>query len=74
MKPSATPPGELVPLRQLRWAVRAVLVLGVAASIAANVLHARPNPISQAIAAWPVGFQNPERVVTWTSTRLVRTL
>ncbi len=37
----------------LRWAVRATLFLGVAASVAANVLHAQPNPISQAIAAWP---------------------
>jgi hypothetical protein len=37
----------------MRWAVRAVLVLGVAASTAANVLHAADNPISQAIAAWP---------------------
>ncbi|WP_258400604.1 DUF2637 domain-containing protein [Micromonospora saelicesensis] len=33
--------------------MRAVLTLGVAASIAANVLHARPNLISQVIAAWP---------------------
>ncbi|MDG4760353.1 DUF2637 domain-containing protein [Micromonospora sp. WMMD710] len=40
-------------LRRLRWAVRATLALGVAASVAANVLHARPNPISQIIAAWP---------------------
>ncbi|MFC7547460.1 DUF2637 domain-containing protein [Plantactinospora sp. GCM10030261] len=40
-------------LIRLRWAVRAVLALGVAASIAANVLHARPNLISQVIAAWP---------------------
>ncbi|MEV4465133.1 DUF2637 domain-containing protein [Micromonospora echinofusca] len=40
-------------LRRLRWAVRAALILGLAASIAANVLHARPNPISQIIAAWP---------------------
>jgi len=40
-------------LRRVRWAVRLTLVLGVAASVAANVLHANPNPISQAIAAWP---------------------
>ncbi|GIJ69569.1 DUF2637 domain-containing protein [Virgisporangium ochraceum] len=40
-------------LRRVRWAVRAVLVLGVAASVAANILHADPNPIAQAIAAWP---------------------
>src|SRR5690349_23692112 len=40
-------------LRRVRWAVRATLFLGVAASVVANVLHARDNPISQAIAAWP---------------------
>jgi hypothetical protein len=40
-------------LRRVRWAVRATLTLGVAASVAANILHARPNPISQVIAAWP---------------------
>ncbi|MGJ3224799.1 DUF2637 domain-containing protein [Micromonospora aurantiaca (nom. illeg.)] len=44
---------QMAGLRPLRWAVRAVLTLGVAASIAANVLHARPNLISQLIAAWP---------------------
>jgi len=43
----------VVALRRVRWAVRATLVLGVAACIAANVLHAADNPISQAIAAWP---------------------
>jgi len=40
-------------LRRVRWAVRATLVLGVAASVVANVLHALDNPISQTIAAWP---------------------
>lgn len=40
-------------LIRLRWAVRAVLALGVAASTAGNVLHAADHPISQAIAAWP---------------------
>ncbi|MDQ0367573.1 DUF2637 domain-containing protein [Catenuloplanes indicus] len=30
-----------------------MLVLGVATSVAANVLHAEPNLISQAISAWP---------------------
>jgi hypothetical protein len=44
---------DLAGLERLRWAVRAVLMLGVAASVAANVLHARPNLISQLIAAWP---------------------
>lgn len=37
----------------LRWAVRFTLVLGVAASVAANILHADPNPVSRTIAAWP---------------------
>jgi hypothetical protein len=40
-------------LRRVRWAVRGSLVLGVAASVCANVLHANPNPIAQTIAAWP---------------------
>lgn len=40
-------------LRRVRWAVRATLALGVAASVVANILHAQENPISQAIAAWP---------------------
>jgi len=40
-------------LKRIRWAVRAVLTLGIAASVAANILHAEPNPISQTIAAWP---------------------
>lgn len=40
-------------LRRIRWAVRATLALGVAASVAANVLHALPHPVSQTIAAWP---------------------
>ena len=49
-------PTSHLPLRQLRrvrWAVRGTLVLGVAASVAANVLHARPDPVAQLIAAWP---------------------
>ncbi len=46
-------PVSLPQLRPVRWAVRAALTLGVAASVAANILHANPNPISQAIAAWP---------------------
>jgi hypothetical protein len=40
-------------LRRVRWAVRVTLGFGVAASVAANILHARHNPISQTIAAWP---------------------
>jgi hypothetical protein len=40
-------------LRRIRWAVRAALVLGISASVAANVLHAEPNPIARVIAGWP---------------------
>jgi hypothetical protein len=40
-------------LRRIRWAVRATLAVGVAASVAANILHAHRNPISEAIAGWP---------------------
>jgi hypothetical protein len=46
-------PVHLPQLRRIRWAVRATLLLGVAASVAANVLHAQPNIISQTISAWP---------------------
>jgi hypothetical protein len=40
-------------LVRVRWAVRATLTLGVSASVAANILHAHHNLISQTIAAWP---------------------
>lgn len=40
-------------LHRIRWAVRLTLALGVAASVTANILHARHNPISQGIASWP---------------------
>src|SRR5258706_3130246 len=46
-------PVQLPQLKRIRWAVRAALILGVAASVAANVLHALPNLISQTISAWP---------------------
>lgn len=45
-------PGGVRSLKRIRWAVRAVLALGVAASIAGNVLHARDELISQIISAW----------------------
>jgi len=40
-------------LKRLQWAVRAVLALGIAASVVANILHAEPNLISRTISAWP---------------------
>jgi len=40
-------------LKRVRWAVRSILLLGIAVSVFANVLHAEDNPISQGIAAWP---------------------
>ncbi|GAB1644357.1 DUF2637 domain-containing protein [Krasilnikovia sp. MM14-A1259] len=52
-------------LRRLVWAVRMTLALGVAASITANILHAKPHPIAQAIAAWPaVAFLITVELVT----------
>lgn len=44
---------QLPQLKRIRWAVRAAVLLGVAASVAANVLNAQPNIISQTISAWP---------------------
>jgi hypothetical protein len=43
---------NLARLRRVRTGVRLTLLLGVLVSITANVLHANPNPISQAVAAW----------------------
>ena len=43
---------SLAQLRRVRHGVRSTLALGVAASIAANVLHANHNLIAQTIAAW----------------------
>jgi len=40
-------------LKRIRWAVRGALVLGIAASITANVLHAEPIAVARMIAAWP---------------------
>lgn len=39
-------------LVRIRWAVRGALFLGVAASIAGNVLHAQDTLVSQVISAW----------------------
>lgn len=40
-------------LKRVRWAVRAILWLSIAVSIAVNILDAQRNGISQAIHAWP---------------------
>lgn len=39
-------------LRRIGWGVRGVFALGIAASLAGNVLHAADNPVSKAISAW----------------------
>ena len=55
-RPTDRVTGTAMTLQQvtrIRWAVRAVLILGVAASIGANILHAENHPIARAIAAWP---------------------
>lgn len=38
---------------RVRWGARGALTLGVVASVTANVLHAHPQFIAQAISAWP---------------------
>jgi len=43
---------NLKSLKRIGWGVRAVFTLGIAASLAGNVLHAQNNMISQAISAW----------------------
>ncbi|MEU4159543.1 DUF2637 domain-containing protein [Actinoplanes sp. NPDC026670] len=43
---------EITRLKRIGWGVRAVFALGIAASLAGNVLHATDNAISQAISAW----------------------
>lgn len=39
-------------LRRIGWGTRGVFALGIAASLAGNVLHAADSPISKAISAW----------------------
>ncbi|WP_420118265.1 DUF2637 domain-containing protein [Micromonospora sp.] len=43
---------DLKRLKRIGWGVRSVFALGIAASLAGNVLHAADNGISQAISAW----------------------
>jgi DNA-binding transcriptional ArsR family regulator len=43
---------DLKRLKRIGWAVRGVFALGIAASLAGNVLHAEHDAISQAISAW----------------------
>jgi outer membrane biosynthesis protein TonB len=45
-------PAEIAHLYRVRTGVRAALALGVAASVAGNVLHAEPTLVGRAIAAW----------------------
>ncbi|MCO8272821.1 DUF2637 domain-containing protein [Actinoplanes sp. TRM 88003] len=49
---AVTPGTSVSRLKRIGWAVRAVFTLGIAASLAGNVLHASDNIISQAISAW----------------------
>jgi hypothetical protein len=39
-------------LKRVSWGTRGVFALGIAASLAGNVLHAADNPVSKAISAW----------------------
>jgi len=53
MNPTTARPTDGAALHRLRTFVRAVLTLGVAASITANVLHAQDSFVGRAISAWP---------------------
>jgi hypothetical protein len=44
---------ELARLARVRAGVRAVLALGIAASVAANILHAEASIVGRLVAAWP---------------------
>ncbi len=51
-----TPSGVVEDLAQLvrvQWAVRAVLALGILATVSGNVLHANGDLVSRIISAWP---------------------
>ena len=52
-RPASAEPTGTGHLLRVRSAVRAILVLGVAASVTANVLHAEPSLVGRSIAAWP---------------------
>src|SRR5437773_12164491 len=52
-KENITVDTELRQLRRVRWGVRLTLALGISASLAANVLHARHLLIDQIISGWP---------------------
>jgi hypothetical protein len=54
LTPSAgtNPSADLAHLYRVRHGVRAALALGVAASVAGNVLHAEPTLVGRAIASW----------------------
>ncbi|MFF5295011.1 DUF2637 domain-containing protein [Paractinoplanes globisporus] len=43
---------DIQQLKRIGWGVRGVFALGIAASLAGNVLHAADNPVSKAISAW----------------------
>jgi hypothetical protein len=47
-----TAPADLAHLYRVRNGVRSALALGVAASVAGNVLHAEPTIVGRAIASW----------------------
>lgn len=43
----------LASLRRLRWVVLAVVAVGIAVSVAINVLHAQDSVVARLLSAWP---------------------
>ncbi|MFF5233617.1 DUF2637 domain-containing protein [Dactylosporangium sp. NPDC000521] len=46
------PGAQLQRLRRMQWTLRGALAVALIASMAANVLHAAPDPVARSIAAW----------------------
>src|SRR5690349_10698123 len=63
--PPATPTGELQRLHRIQWTLRGTLALALAVSMAANILHAAPDPVARSIAAWsPLALYTAIEVMT----------
>jgi hypothetical protein len=56
---------QLRRLRLMQWTLRGALGLALAVSMAANVLHAAPDPVARSIAAWsPLALYTAIEVMT----------
>ncbi|MGI5186132.1 DUF2637 domain-containing protein [Dactylosporangium sp. CA-152071] len=73
----ATPVAALRQLHLIQWTLRGTLALALLVSMAANVLHAAPDPVARSIAAWsPLALYTAIEVMTRVPirNRLLRTI